>query len=61
MIQKGVTRPIEEGSFESRKKYTDVQILLEDSEEVAHTREIQSFAKIVLKLPASLHSRKECV
>ena len=27
MIQKGVTRPIEEGSFESRKKYTDVQIL----------------------------------
>ncbi len=102
MIQKGVTRPIEEGSFESHKKYIDVQILLEGSEEVAwedirkltvtvpydpekdaqrltgsrehtmkitqgmfyaafpwdghqpvaHTREMQSFTKIVLKLPA---------
>ena len=29
MTQKGVTRPIEEGSFESHKKYIDVQILLD--------------------------------
>lgn len=103
MIQKGVTRPILEGSFESHQKYIDVQLLIEGSEEVAwedirnlevivpynpekdaqrltgsyehvmkitqgmfyaafpwdghqpvsHTKEMQSFTKIVLKLPVS--------
>lgn len=103
MIQKGVTRPILEGSFESHRKYIDVQILVEGSEEVAwedirklkvivpydsekdaqrlaghhehvikitpgiffaafpwdghqpvsHTMEMQSFTKIVMKLPFS--------
>lgn len=103
MIQKGSTQPIEKGSFESHKKYIDVQILLEGSEEVAwedirqltvivpydpendaqrltgphehvmkitrgmfyaafpqdghqptaHTKEVQNFTKIVMKLPSS--------
>ncbi len=35
MVQKGVTRPILEGTFEAHKKYIDVQILVEGSEEVA--------------------------
>lgn len=101
MIQKGMTRPITEGSFESHRKYIDVQIILEGSEEVAwedirrlnvivpydeekdaqrltgnhehvmkitqgmfyaafpqdghqpvaHRKEVQSFTKIVMKLP----------
>ncbi len=103
MIQKGVTRPILEGTFESHQKYIDVQILIEGSEEmaweelgklqtvipydvqkdvqrligtrdhvmqitkgmfyvafpqdghqpVAHTKEQQSFTKIVMKLPVA--------
>lgn len=35
MVQKGATRPIEEGTFEAHRKYIDVQILMEGSEEVA--------------------------
>ncbi len=35
MVQKGITRPILEGTFEAHKKYIDVQILVEGSEEVA--------------------------
>lgn len=35
MVQKGTTRPIQEGTFEAHRKYVDVQILLEGSEEMA--------------------------
>lgn len=35
MVQKGTTRPIAEGTFEAHRKYIDVQILMEGSEEVA--------------------------
>ena len=35
MVQKGVTRPILEGTFEAHRAYIDVQIILEGSEEVA--------------------------
>lgn len=35
MIQKGSTKPIEEGTFEAHRKYVDVQIIVEGSEEVA--------------------------
>lgn len=35
MVQKGSTKPLEEGTFEAHRKYVDVQILLEGSEEVA--------------------------
>lgn len=35
MIQKGVTKPLSEGTFEAHRKYVDVQILVEGSEEVA--------------------------
>ena len=102
MVQKGETKPLDEGTFEAHRKYIDVQIILEGSEEVAwkpaaeltsvipydpakdaerfdgpkdhvflisagmfyaafpedghkpvsHTKEKQSFTKIVMKLPA---------
>lgn len=35
MIQKGATKPMEEGTFEAHRKYVDVQIVLEGSEEIA--------------------------
>ena len=35
MVQEGVTRPLTEGTFEAHRKYVDVQIILEGSEEVA--------------------------
>lgn len=35
MIQKGITRPILDGTFEAHRRYIDVQILVEGSEEVA--------------------------
>lgn len=35
MVQKGCTKPLEEGTFEAHRKYIDVQILMEGSEEVA--------------------------
>ena len=35
MIQKGVTKPMEEGTYEAHRKYIDVQIVLEGSEELA--------------------------
>lgn len=35
MIQKGMTRPISEGTFEAHRKYIDVQIVIEGAEEVA--------------------------
>ncbi len=35
MIQKGLTKPLQEGTFEAHRNYIDVQILLEGSEEVA--------------------------
>lgn len=34
-VQKGVTKPFTEGTFEAHRKYVDVQILLEGSEEIA--------------------------
>lgn len=103
MVQKGVTKPMQEGTFEAHRKYVDVQIIVEGSEELAwndlkdlttaipynpekdqerytgpfehvikitagmfyaafpndghkavsHTKEQQSFTKIVLKLPVA--------
>lgn len=35
MIQKGDTKPMEEGNFEAHRKYVDLQIVLEGSEEIA--------------------------
>ncbi|MGL5433949.1 MAG: YhcH/YjgK/YiaL family protein [Lachnospiraceae bacterium] len=35
MIQKGQTKFIEEGTFEAHRKYLDIQIVVEGSEEVA--------------------------
>lgn len=35
LIQKGSTKPLDEGTFEAHRKYVDVQILLEGSEELA--------------------------
>lgn len=35
MVQKGVTKPMEEGNFEAHRKYVDVQIVIEGSEDVA--------------------------
>lgn len=35
MVQKGETKPMDEGTFEAHRKYIDVQILMEGSEEVA--------------------------
>lgn len=102
MVQQGETKPLDEGTYEAHRKYIDVQIILEGSEEVAwkpvceltsvipynpekdaerfdgvkdhvflisagmfyaafpedghkpvsHTKEKQSFKKIVMKLPA---------
>lgn len=35
MVQKGETKPMEEGFFEAHRKYIDIQIILRGSEEVA--------------------------
>lgn len=35
MVQKGDTKPMKEGDFEAHRKYVDVQIVLEGSEEIA--------------------------
>lgn len=35
MIQKGTTQSMEEGTFEAHRKYVDIQILVEGSEDVA--------------------------
>ena len=35
MVQKGETKPMNEGTFEAHRKYVDVQIIVEGSEEVA--------------------------
>lgn len=35
MVQKGSTRPMTEGTFEAHRKYVDVQIIVEGSEEIA--------------------------
>lgn len=35
MIQEGATKPMEEGTYEAHRKYIDVQILLDGSEELA--------------------------
>lgn len=35
MVQKGTTKPLTEGTFEAHRKYVDIQIILEGSEEVA--------------------------
>lgn len=35
MVQKGETRPIAEGTFEAHRKYVDIQIVLDGSEEIA--------------------------
>ena len=106
MIQKGETKPMDEGTYEAHRNYIDVQIIVEGSEEMAwrplceltsvipynpekdaerldgpkdhvlwisegmfyaafpedghkpvsHTKKQQSFTKIVMKLPADIHS-----
>lgn len=35
MVQKGETKPMSEGTFEAHRKYVDVQIVVEGSEEIA--------------------------
>ena len=35
LVQKGETKPMDEGLFETHKKYVDVQIVVEGSEEIA--------------------------
>ncbi|MBC5996535.1 DUF386 domain-containing protein [Romboutsia ilealis] len=35
MIQKGDTKPMDEGTFEAHRKYVDIQIVVEGSEEIA--------------------------
>ena len=35
LVQKGETKPMSEGTFEAHRKYADVQIVLEGSEEIA--------------------------
>lgn len=35
MVQEGVTKPMEEGTYEAHRKYIDVQIILDGSEELA--------------------------
>lgn len=35
MVQKGETKPMAEGTFEAHRKYVDVQIVLDGSEEIA--------------------------
>ncbi|MEG1145435.1 MAG: YhcH/YjgK/YiaL family protein [Clostridium sp.] len=35
MVQKGETRPMAEGTFEAHRKYVDIQIVLDGSEEIA--------------------------
>lgn len=35
MVQKGETKPMEEGDYEAHKKYVDVQLMAEGSEEIA--------------------------
>lgn len=105
MVQKGDTKPMEEGNYEAHKKYVDVQLMAEGSEEIAwadisdlkeasydeekdktvlsgpvehtmkigpgmcwiafphdghkairHSIEMQSYTKIVIKLPAVLQN-----
>ncbi|MGN0354928.1 MAG: YhcH/YjgK/YiaL family protein [Muricoprocola sp.] len=45
MVQKGTTKPLEEGTYEAHRKYTDVQIILEGSEEIAW-KEITDLASV---------------
>ncbi|WP_455542180.1 YhcH/YjgK/YiaL family protein [Intestinibacter sp.] len=35
MVQKGETKPMEEGTFEAHRKYIDIQIVVEGKEEIA--------------------------
>lgn len=35
MVQKGETKPMDEGDYEAHKKYVDVQLVVEGSEEIA--------------------------
>lgn len=35
MVQKGTTKPMEEGTFESHKKYIDVQMVVDGSEDIS--------------------------
>lgn len=35
MVQKGETKPMEDGDFEAHRKYVDVQFVVEGSEEIA--------------------------
>jgi len=35
MIQNGLTKPMEEGTFEAHRKYVDIQIVVEGSEDIA--------------------------
>ncbi len=35
LVQEGMTKPMEEGTFEIHRRYIDVQVILEGSEEIA--------------------------
>lgn len=35
MVQKGMARPVSEGTYEAHRNYIDVQIIFEGSEEMA--------------------------
>jgi len=45
-VQKGVTKPFSEGTFEAHRKYIDVQILLDGSEEIAW-KELKELKEVI--------------
>ncbi|SFG13105.1 YhcH/YjgK/YiaL family protein [Oribacterium sp. WCC10] len=45
-VQKGVTKPFSEGTFEGHKKYIDVQIILDGSEEIAW-KELKELKEVI--------------
>jgi len=45
-VQKGVTKAFTEGTFEAHKKYIDVQILIDGSEEIAW-KEIKDLTEVI--------------
>ena len=46
MIQEGVTKPMEEGTYEAHRRYVDVQILLSGCEELAW-KEYQGLTPVI--------------
>lgn len=45
-VQKGVTKPFTEGTFEAHRKYIDVQIILDGSEEIAW-KELKELTEVI--------------